>query len=334
MSTLYLGIDVAKATFVAALYHEATETALGTFANSPDGFTALAAALPAEHPLVHLVAEPTGGYELPLVLWALAQGWQVSLPNPLRVRAWAKGQGRRAKTDRQDARLLARYGAAEQPPAWQPLPVAVSELDSLLRRKDDIEQMLRQERNRQQTVTRRPHIADAVPTSVNRVIGALEEELAALEQAIKDHLQQHPDLAQAAQRLQTVPGVGKQTVLPLLVLLTKWQVRTDGQGTAKGLTAYAGFDPQPYESGTSVRKRSTISRMGDPRCGDGCFYVPWAGCGGRMRCGRCSSGWSGAANRRSWRWWPQRARYWCGHGPSFGPKRSLIRPCPERGLHE
>ena len=38
---------------------------------------------------------------------------------------------------------------------------------------------------------------------------------------------------------------------------------TNGQGSAKGLTAYVGLDPQPYESGTSVRKPATISRMGD-----------------------------------------------------------------------
>jgi transposase len=61
--------------------------------------------------VVHLVVEPTGDYQLALVAFAYEQEWQVSLPNPKQVRDWAKGMGQRAKTDAQDARLLARYGA-------------------------------------------------------------------------------------------------------------------------------------------------------------------------------------------------------------------------------
>ena len=35
-----------------------------------------------------------------------------------------------------------------------------------------------------------------------------------------------------------------------------------GRGRAKGLVAYLGRDPQPFESGTSVRRRARISHMG------------------------------------------------------------------------
>ena len=52
-------------------------------------------------------------------------------------------------------------------------------------------------------------------------------------------------------------------MVPLLVLLWRWHVLTEGQGSAKGLTAYVGLDPQPHDSGTSVHKPATISRLGD-----------------------------------------------------------------------
>jgi transposase len=207
--------------------------------------------------------EPTGGYELALAHFALAQGWQVSLPNPKQVRDFAKGRGRRAKTDGQDARLLARFGAETDPPPWQPLPVEVAELDSLQRRKDDVEQMLRQEYNRRHALAQRPGQHAAVPQSLDRLIEALEQELAAVERAIAEHLRRHPVLQAAMRRLRTVPGVGAKTVVPLLILLWRWQVLTDGQGTPKGLTAYVGLDPQPFQSGTSVHQTPTISRMGD-----------------------------------------------------------------------
>ncbi len=125
METLYVGIDIAKASFVAAVLGPAGESTWGEFANTPAGFEqwrARVTAAAAEHnaQAVVVVLEPTGGYELALAGFAAAQGWQVSRPNALRVHDWANSQGRRAKTDRQDARILARYGAAQPLAAWKP----------------------------------------------------------------------------------------------------------------------------------------------------------------------------------------------------------------------
>jgi transposase len=266
--TSAVGIDIAKRTFAAALWRGGRGQGLGGFANTPEGFAALrarlAALLPAEELAgVALVLEPTGGYELALAYWAHAQGWRVSLPNPRQVRDWANGLGRRAKTDAQDAPTLARYGAERLPHAWQPLPAEVAELESLLRRKEDLEGMLQQERNRQGALAGRPGVAGAVPGSVDRVIRALEEELRALDEAIKAHQRQHASICAAAERLRSVPGIGAKTVLHPVVLLHRWQALTGGQGRDKGLVAYVGLDPRPRESGTSVRGRAAISRLGE-----------------------------------------------------------------------
>lgn len=256
-----LGVDVGKSTLVAARWQDRAGTVLGSFPNALEGFTALAAALPPGQP-VQLIIEPTGGYELALAAWAAEQGWRVCRPNPRQVRDWAKGRGRRAKTDRQDALLLAQYGADCQPPAWTALPSEVSELESLLRRRDDLEGLLRQERNRLQQLSGRPGVAQAVPPSLKKVIEALEEALAEVEAAIAAHQRQHPSLATAVQRVQSVPGVGKRNSLWLVVVLYRWSTLTDGKGDAKGLTAFLGLDPTPHESGTSVRGPTPISRMG------------------------------------------------------------------------
>jgi transposase len=264
------GIDIAKASFTAALWEEAQGRFLGEFANTPAGFEQLAGRVrqvqPAGRPeSVHLILEPTGGYELGLAAFALAQGWRVSLPNPRHVRDFAKGLGQRAKTDKQDALLLARYGAERQPPPWAPLPIAVSELESLLQRQRELEQMLRQERSRQQGLAGRPGVAPSVLPNVGQVIEALERALEQVETAVQEHLKQQPELAAQARELRAVPGVGAQSVLPLLVLLHRWHALTGGAGTAKKRTAYAGLDPLTHQSGTSVRGRETISRMGDRR---------------------------------------------------------------------
>lgn len=59
---------------------------------------------------VHLILEPTGGYEQRLARFALKMGWTVSLVNPHQLRKWAKGIGVRAKTDSTDAKLCGMAG--------------------------------------------------------------------------------------------------------------------------------------------------------------------------------------------------------------------------------
>jgi transposase len=269
MTTLWIGIDMAKANVEAVALWQSESVSLGQFPNEAAGFAALAAQVQAEQArrgaaAVQWVVEPTGGYELPLVAFAHEAGWAISLPNPRQVRQWAKGSGQRAKTDRQDALLLARFGAAQQPAPQRPLAVEVSELDSLLQRRQDLEQMVQQEKNRLEALGGRPGIASPVIANLEQVIQALQEALQEVERAITAHQRQHAHLHQDAQRLLALPGIGPKVVLPLLVQLHRWQTLTAGQGTSKGLTALVGLDPQPYESGRSVRKRSSISKMGNP----------------------------------------------------------------------
>jgi transposase len=268
MGALSIGIDVAKKSLAVAVWHEGSGRSLGEVPNTPTGFEQLARWLLKEQKQaaadrLQVTLEPTGGYELAVASFALSSGWRVSLPNPRHVRDFGKGLGQRAKTDDQDAMLLARFGAERKPSSWAPLPTAVSELDSLLERKGDLEQMLVQERNRKQGLAGRPGVAAGVLPNVGEVIEALEQAMEKVEAAIQQHLKQQPELKEQARQLAQVPGIGKKSVLPVLVLMHRWDTRTQGQGRAKGLTAFVGLDPQTHRSGTSVRGREGISRMGD-----------------------------------------------------------------------
>jgi transposase len=265
MLPLYVGIDTSKEQLDVAVHDGQTLQSLGTFPNDPTGFTQLGEQLTkhaAGRP-IHLVIEPTGSYHLGMVAYAHDQDWNVSLPNPQVVREWSRGQGQRAKTDQIDARLLASYGAKEEPRAQHPLPPEVEDLDELLHRQDDLQKMLTQERNRLHSLQRRPHATTPVTQSLETVIEALEKALKEVEAAIQAHLQAFPHLAQQRRHLLKVPGIGEKSVLPILVFLYRWDAHSAGQGDAKGLTAFAGLDPVVHTSGTSVAKRPSISKMGD-----------------------------------------------------------------------
>ena len=265
--TFILGADIAKATFEVAVIGPAGAQAWSQFPNTPTGFEQLAQKLAAaqtepEPVPVLLVLEPTGGYELALAAFGYERGWAVSRPNPKRVRDWAKSQGRRAKTDRVDARDLASYGAQQAPARYRPLPPELSELDSLLGRQIELQQMLRAERNRQGALASKPGVAALVRQGLAAHIAALEGDLAQIQQGVKAHLKAHPRLQAKLKQLRSVPGIGARNGVFILLLVARWEHLTEGRGTTKGLVAFTGLDPQTHDSGTSVHKHASISRMG------------------------------------------------------------------------
>jgi transposase len=272
MNVMYIGADIAKANVVLAMRVNGRVHKLADVKNDAQGFEALAEMIrqgKSEHGAekVCLVVEPTGGYELPLVYFGYQQGWAVHMVNPKRVRDWAKGHGQRAKTDELDARILANYGA-EQPeskplPVWQPMPKVITQLDDLLTRRRDLEQLLRQEHNRQDMYALRPMPTDSVSASLHTIITTATQALADIEKAIQALIDQDPEMQKQIDQLDSIPGVGVKTVLPLFALLARWDAMTGGRGSDKALTAFVGLDARTDQSGTRNR-RGHISKTGDP----------------------------------------------------------------------
>lgn len=260
--THYIGIDIAKESFTAAVWEQAPGQVLGEYANTPVGYEALQVAI-GKREDVALVVEATGGYELGLLVFAYERTWQVCLPNPKQVRRWAEGLGRRAKTDRQDALLLARFGVEQCPPAQEQVPAIIQELDDLLRRREDLEKLLRSENNRLLNYRQRPSPVSVVLTSLESNIEHINSELTAIQKAIDELVHRDPKIKATVKRLLTVPGIGRKNVLPLLVVFHRWLARAGKNADSKALVAFVGLDPQPFESGRTVFKRATISKMGN-----------------------------------------------------------------------
>lgn len=265
--THWVGIDVSAVTIDVAIWNERNKQSdyQGEFQNNEAGFAKLKACL--EKVKVDngitVVVEATGGYELGLLAHAYQQNWSVALPNPKQVRDFAKATGRRNKTDQEDAALLAQFGAERQPEAQGELPLELQELDELLQRRIQLEKQRRGEKARLKQWQQRPHPSASVTDSLERTIEHLDSELAQIEQALKQWVNDHPQHKEMVTRLRTAPGIGVKNVLPVLLILHRFNVRTNGNGSAKALTAYVGLDPTHFTSGTTVHKRSTISKMGD-----------------------------------------------------------------------
>jgi transposase len=229
-----VGIDVAKDWLDVAFYPPQPLERWGT---TPDALAGLCQRLQALVP-DRVVLEATGGLEAEVVLALEEAGVPVVVTNPRLVRAHARSIGRLAKTDRLDAQVIAHY-AAKLEPEIRPLPDATTRrLRALVLRRDQLTSMLTAERNR----LARPKTT--VVASVQRLLTAIEEERAVIEQELQAVLEASPLYQRQVRRLQSVPGIGPIIAVTLTACLPEL-----GQVRRQPLAALAGVAPLNQDSG-------------------------------------------------------------------------------------
>lgn len=255
MAPSVLGIDVAKATLAVVLLHQ-TRSLRKQFANTVSGIAQLLAWL-AHHSSqpVHACLEATGVYGDEVAVALDAAGHIVSVVNPARIADYAKSQGARNKTDSSDAALLARYCQKEQPPAWTPPPAEVRELRALVRHLHALRQMRQQEANR---------LSDSAPpplvrTALEAHLAFLDQQIAELEQQIDAHIGRHAELTRQRDLIASIKGLGIRTAAVILGEIGDVRLFE----SARQLAAYAGLNPSEYRSGSSVFRRTRLSKQGN-----------------------------------------------------------------------
>ena len=254
----YLGIDVAKVKLDCELLNTSTgKVKAKVVSNTADGFRKLLDWL-RKHDAAsaHLIMEPTGVYHESAAFFFSDAGLAISLVNPAQLRKFAQGIGVKTKTDKADAKVLARYGEMQKPEVWQPPPLSVRTLKALLARRDAVADDLLREKNRQEKLeaTETPQL---VTESVQSSIKFLEDELKRLQKCIDDLIDDDPDLREKKELLTSIPGVGDRVSDHMTALLAGRDF-----ATAEQLAAYLGLVPVHWESGSSVRGRPRMSKAG------------------------------------------------------------------------
>lgn len=259
MSRFYLGIDISKLkVHVALQVHNKPQNKpkLKVFTNDAEGFKALQTWLKQQGAeQVHACLEATSTYGEAIAEFLTEQGHQVSVVNPARIKGFAMSELARSKTDKADAQLILRFVMALKPEAWHPPAPEVKQLRGLLRRLEALQQMVVQEQNRMETAT-----VD-LQESIQKHIDYLERDIKKIKQQIKDHFDDHPGLKQQRDLLVSIPGIGEQTAAVILSEIVHWSAFD----SPRQLAAYAGLSPREWSSGTSVRGKPCISRVGNRR---------------------------------------------------------------------
>ncbi len=259
-----LGVDVSKKTLDVTLLNEKGGQRRKKIANTAKGIQELQTWLSKQASnKVHICMESTSVYWEELAETMYEAGHQVSVVNPVRIKGYALSQLRRSKTDPLDGDTIADFCRTQKPDTWRPPTPEQKKLRALVRHLEALK------KNRTQQLNRLDTCRDAeVRASLEKVLTTIKAEIEQVEKRIRDLINQYPDLKEKKELLQSIKGFGEKTAIHILAEMYDLAEYEN----AKAAAADAGVTASHHQSGTSVRKRSKMSRMGKSSVRSALYY--------------------------------------------------------------
>jgi transposase len=235
----FIGVDVSKDTLVSCVYSSGKR---GTLRNQRSAIEAWLKGLAAGSAIG---MEATSTYHELLADLAHSKGMPVYVLNPKDVHRYAKGVGMRAKTDRVDAALIARYIAHERTKLhlYRPASPEQRQLQRLLTRRAKLS---RSRAGVQQSVQGLPGLK--VP--LRNLLERFDALIAVIDARIGTLVDANPQRQAHCQRLRKIKGVGPVVGPVLLNTLERFAFHN-----ADSFVAYTGLDPRPDDSGQRSGRR-------------------------------------------------------------------------------
>ena len=254
----HLGIDISKKDFHVALLRVSDReiTASHCFDNTLAGHRKLVtwlrkhtdATLP-----VHACMEATGCYGDQLAIHLHNQFGKVSVVNPCAIKNFASMKLRRNKSDKADARLIAQYSADIQPPAWEAPSEEQTRLKALARRIGQLQHLHDIERNHLESTQEK-----SVRSDIKAMMKTLKTRIEKTRGELLAIIQANPVLAQMLRLLTSINGIGEISGAQLIAELPDLK----NFASARELSAYAGVTPRQFQSGTSGKTRTPMTKTG------------------------------------------------------------------------
>lgn len=256
----FAGIDVGATELVVRVKRRGEVGPCKTFANKAAAIRKLCQSLRRRKRPIRVCLEATGIYSLDIAL-ALheADGVEVMVVNPRAARSFADALMTRAKTDPVDAGVLLEF--AERMPfgPWQPPSRALLQLRQISRRIATLRKSIVQEKNRLHCATSTESLGGFIQNDIEVNIRHLERRVRGLQDEAIKLVKNDTQLQRRFEQLLTIKGVAEVSaiqILPELAVLP-------ADMTARQWTAHAGLDPRHHTSGSSIEKKTRISKAGN-----------------------------------------------------------------------
>jgi transposase len=267
INTSYVGIDISKLTFDVAIANENGKMQHHKMSNDIKGFKQFSKLLSTNNHCC--VMEASGPYYMKLSSFLYDKKIDVSVVNPLVIRRFSQMRMMRTKTDKKDAFMIAEYGKTEVPKLWKPDADYVLELKQIQAYIDQLTKNKTSLTNQSEAFEKVPVQSKLMNKSLLKMLRTLDKEMDVMNKRMEALVKKHHN--KLFEQIKSVPGIGKKTAMELIVLsggFTKFE-------TAKQLSSYVGISPRIFESGTSVRGKVKICKMGMGRIRAMLYLCSW-----------------------------------------------------------
>lgn len=250
--SLFVGIDVSKAWLdVAVVSEENILQKTDRIDNTIGAIRAYVKTLPSQTAGILFCLENTGKYGNAFLQVTATLHLNTWVEHPLQIK---RSQGMtRGKTDVQDAIRIAQYAVRFQDKAslWEPEEKVIAQLKELQSKRD---LLIKTYRMLKQSTTEKD-------SDLQQPINALQKSIDKVEAKIEAVIEMDAKLHSQYKLLNSVPGIGKVVATKLLVTTKAFTQLTD----PRKLACYMGIAPFPYQSGSSVKYKSRVSKLADQK---------------------------------------------------------------------
>lgn len=188
--------------------------------------------------VARMVCESSGGYEALMIKMFRNEGINVWQVEPKRIKAFIYSEGKRAKTDKIDAEMIALFASQKTNPNENRIATRNNELYMLVTRRNELVRMVKMEQSRLE----HPELIFA--ESIKQHITYLRTHIKEIEEKINVLIKEDAALAKRSEIIESVSGIGRTTAAVLIATVPEL-----GNSSNKEIGALIGVVPYTRESG-------------------------------------------------------------------------------------
>ena len=248
-----VGVDISKAYFDFYFIDNEGQKGKGRSSNGKQGFEQFLKMMPSES---WVVMEASGPYYYQLACFLNDKGIKVAVVNPLVIRRFMQMQLKRTKTDAADAKSIASYGDKMELKLWQPLKENYLKIKQWYTIRKQLLKHLHATTLQMEAFLATGKLDTNIKGTLELEIRQLNKKISTVEKQMNELIEEENSALK--EQLESIPGIGPKTSLLLIVALRGFE----GFDNYKQVISYLGLSPRIYESGSSVKGKSKICKMG------------------------------------------------------------------------
>ena len=250
-----IGIDVSKGKLDVCLIMK-DKARFKTCENTQKGFQSLIKWIELKCGIKkpRICMEATGTYMEELAEFMYEHDFEVSIVNPMQIKSFSKSKLLRAKNDKSDSELIARFCLVNNPRIWTPQCQELRQLREICR----LIKSLKEESVCMRNKLEGRLISEAAQSAILEIVSSINSQILKLESEMKKIVKENKEISNIVDAFDEIKGVGFFTACTVIANMPD----VKNFSNAKEYAAFIGITPAVFESGSSVKKRSKISKIG------------------------------------------------------------------------